>query len=217
MMHFTHRASGRMKATYQIGFFVGAVEITKLLVRYSSSGYGFSVGDRLTRKAVDTFVRDRLREFGTDSYEDWWEEDWDETTLHAAYLWAFEVVRATLPEAVDDDFRTLTARFPQQQMDQQQPAPTITISLSIENTYQTARMSLDSATVRSTVTDEVVPAPPPEADGDAWEAWVDEEIRGRTGGDRPAGLPGELDSWHNVTVTACSDPDLVGRTFDFGY
>lgn len=85
---------------------------------------------------------------------------------------------------------------------------TITISLTIENTYEL----YDDVT--TTVTDEVIPAPPTlDEDSEAYKDWGHEQII-----DRFTGVGHEDgDSWYDVTVTACSEPALVGRTFQWGY
>ena len=83
---------------------------------------------------------------------------------------------------------------------------TITISLSIINTYERY------PTVVTTVQEAVVPAPPDPADTDAYHDWTYEHIYCHTGTGRIDG-----DSWYDVTVTACSDPRLIGAEFAFGY
>lgn len=85
-------------------------------------------------------------------------------------------------------------------------AATITISLTIENTYE------DGFTVVTDVTDAVIAAPPPVDDHDAHHDWAYEHIFPFTGTGWTAG-----DAWYDVTVTACTDPTLVGQTYDFGY
>ena len=84
---------------------------------------------------------------------------------------------------------------------------TITISLDIENAYELYDDVYTSAT------DVVVPAPPAD-DSDERGEWVQEHIYPLTGVGNTRG-----DSWHDVTITASSHPDLlaVGATFDFGY
>ena len=89
--------------------------------------------------------------------------------------------------------------------------PTITVSLDIKNTYEL------HPTVYTTVTDHEIPAPPEptgdeDADRKAMDEWAYETIYQFTGTSRTGG-----NSWYNVTVTASSDPALVGREFDFGY
>jgi hypothetical protein len=89
--------------------------------------------------------------------------------------------------------------------------PAITISLDIENSYELY------PTVHTTVTGQELPAPPEptgdeDADRKAMDTWAYETIYQFTGTGRTHG-----DSWYIVTVTACSDPALVGREFDFGY
>jgi hypothetical protein len=89
--------------------------------------------------------------------------------------------------------------------------PAITISLDIKNTYELY------PTVHTTVTDQVIPASPEptgdeDADRKAMDTWAQETIYQFTGTGRTHG-----DSWYTVTVTACSDPALVGRAFEFGY
>ncbi|MEV6487242.1 hypothetical protein AB0M20_01195 [Actinoplanes sp. NPDC051633] len=87
-----------------------------------------------------------------------------------------------------------------------QPCDTITISLSIVNTYELYPTEV------TTVTDVVVPAPPDAADADAYDQWADDHIIQYTGTGRCDG-----DSWYDVTVTDCSDPRLIGAEFSFGY
>lgn len=82
----------------------------------------------------------------------------------------------------------------------------ITISLAIENTYE------DGDEIHTEVTDAVIPAPPADGGEDAMHEWEYAHIFSFTGTGRESG-----DSWYDVTVTACSDPSLIGRTFEFGY
>jgi hypothetical protein len=95
--------------------------------------------------------------------------------------------------------------------DEATAGPTITISLDIKNSYELY------PTARTTVTDQVIPAPPEptgdeDADRTAMDEWAQETIYQFTGTGRTSG-----DSWYTVTVTACSNPALVDREFDFGY
>jgi hypothetical protein len=95
--------------------------------------------------------------------------------------------------------------------DEPNAGPTITISLDIENSYELY------PTVCTTITDQEIPAPPEptsdkDADYKAMNDWAYETIYQFTGTGRTHG-----DSWYAVTVTACSNPALVGREFDFGY
>jgi hypothetical protein len=83
---------------------------------------------------------------------------------------------------------------------------TITISLAIENRYE------DGDMIPTTVTDALIPAPPADGDADAQDTWEQEHIASFTGTGRTTG-----DSWYDVTVTACSDPSLIGKTYEFGY
>lgn len=82
----------------------------------------------------------------------------------------------------------------------------ITISLAIENRYEGGLL------IPTQVTDAVIPAPPEGDDTDAVDAWEYDHIYSFTGTGRTRG-----DSWYDVTVTACSDPTLVGKTYAFGY
>ena len=82
----------------------------------------------------------------------------------------------------------------------------ITISLAIENRYD------DGSMIPTSVTDAVIPAPPPDTDEEATSAWEWEHILPFTGTGRTDG-----DSWYDVTVTACSDPTMIGKTYEFGY
>lgn len=84
----------------------------------------------------------------------------------------------------------------------------ITVSLEIENAYELYE------DVTTHVTDAVMPAPPAEVDSEEYETWSDDFIMPLTGVGEDHS---EGDSWYDVTVTACSDPALVGRKFEFGY
>lgn len=83
---------------------------------------------------------------------------------------------------------------------------TMTISLEIENTYD------DGTEITTYATDVVMPVPPDDVDGDDYHDWAFEHVFNLTGTGHTSG-----DSWYDVTVTACSVPALVGRTFEFGY
>jgi hypothetical protein len=73
--------------------------------------------------------------------------------------------------------------------------------------------------VTTTVTDQLVPAPPTRAeqpDEEQYEIalyeWAQEHLFDFTGVGHFDG-----DSWYTVTITACTELDLVGRDFDFGF
>lgn len=83
---------------------------------------------------------------------------------------------------------------------------TITISLEIENAYEL----YDDVTTYET--DVTMPAPPADEDSQEYEDWAYTHIFALTGVGHEDG-----DSWYDVTVTACSDPALIGRTFEWGY
>lgn len=90
---------------------------------------------------------------------------------------------------------------------QEERDATITISLEIENTYD------DGYEVTTYAKDEVIPAPPTlDEDSVDYADWAQTEIFPFTGTGKTEG-----DSWYDVTVLACSDERLVGRTFEFGY
>jgi hypothetical protein len=82
----------------------------------------------------------------------------------------------------------------------------ITVSLQIENKYELHE------DVTTTVTDEVIPAPPADRKSQAFEDWAYKHIYAFTGVGHEDG-----DSWYDVVITACSDPTLVGLTFEWGY
>jgi len=79
----------------------------------------------------------------------------------------------------------------------------ITITVEIENTYE------DGTEI---TTHETVEVPPIPADEDAAWDWADEHIRPLTGTGKTEG-----DAWYDCTITASSDPAIVGRKFNFGY
>ena len=93
-----------------------------------------------------------------------------------------------------------------------EPAPgtagTVTVSLTIENTYELYE------DVTTYAVDRVVPAPPcgPADDADAFNEWAHEHIYQFTGTGHTRG-----DSWYDVEITASSEPALIGHTFEFGY
>jgi len=83
---------------------------------------------------------------------------------------------------------------------------TITISLKIENIYE---LYDDETTY---VEDKVIDAPPTlEAGTEAYEDWAYDTIYSFTGVGHEDG-----NSSYFVEVTACSEPALVGREFEFG-
>lgn len=87
------------------------------------------------------------------------------------------------------------------------PRGWIRVSLHVENTYELY------PDVEREFTDEMIPAPPADRTGEAWNEWARVNIYDRfTGVGHTDG-----DSWYDVAITACSDPTLVGLTFDWGY
>lgn len=81
----------------------------------------------------------------------------------------------------------------------------LTVSLEIENAYEL----YDNETTY--VVDQVVDAPA-DHDEDTLRVWAEDALLPFTGVGHFDG-----DSWYDVTVTACSDPKLVGERFEFGY
>lgn len=79
----------------------------------------------------------------------------------------------------------------------------ITVSLHIVNTYE------DGEVITTVVTDAEVAAPSPAGDlGD----WAEDTIYPLTGTGKNDG-----DAWYDATITASSEPSLVGATYEFGY
>ena len=79
----------------------------------------------------------------------------------------------------------------------------ITVSLHIVNTYD------DGEVITTVITGAEVAAPPPDGDLDDW---AEDTIYPLTGTGKTAG-----DAWYDATVTASSEPSLVGTTYEFGY
>lgn len=77
------------------------------------------------------------------------------------------------------------------------------IELTIDNIYE------DGDTVTTHVVAEI--EEPPAEDTDEWEDWEQDNIFPHTGTGKTEG-----DSAYFVKVTACDDPSLVGREFEFG-
>jgi hypothetical protein len=80
------------------------------------------------------------------------------------------------------------------------------VSLRIENAYE---LYPDVVTI---VENAVIPAPPAGHASSAFDDWADEYVRVFTGVGHEDG-----DSWYDVEITACSNSDLVGKTFAWGY
>ena len=83
------------------------------------------------------------------------------------------------------------------------PAPTITVSLAIDNIYP-------GEVIRTSAKNVVVPAPEDVSDTGALEEWAAEHLLAYTGTGRVDG-----DSSYDLTVTASQMPELIGRTFEF--
>ncbi len=81
----------------------------------------------------------------------------------------------------------------------------IEISVSVRNSYDSG------TTVLTEFHDQLIPGPP--TDPDEFEEWVYEEVICRFTGTENTDFG---DASYDVTVTACSDPALIGRVFDFG-
>lgn len=82
----------------------------------------------------------------------------------------------------------------------------VEMDLDIENRYE------DGTMIPTQCRNVVVVAPPPESDAQAYDEWAYTHIFNRTGTGRTKG-----NSFYDVTITKCSDPRLVGRTFEWGY
>jgi hypothetical protein len=107
--------------------------------------------------------------------------------------------------ALGDPAGVRAGRYQLQNVDLPDSIATVTISLDIENTYALY------PDVRTRVLDAVIPAPP-QPGTFAYNEWAQNHIVPWVG---IGNLKG--DSWYDVTVTACSNPRLIGTTFDFGY
>ena len=87
------------------------------------------------------------------------------------------------------------------------------IELEIDNIYE------DGTRVRTHVAADIE-EPPADEDTPEWEDWEYDEIFCHTGTERFAGndegLTRTPDAAYFVEVTACDDPSLVGRKFEFG-
>jgi hypothetical protein len=81
---------------------------------------------------------------------------------------------------------------------------TATLKLRIENTY-------DDGTEIQTEAVVTVPLPYPDEDGDRTD-WEYEHIFPETGTGREDG-----DAWYDVEVVESTAPELLGKTFEFGY
>ena len=81
----------------------------------------------------------------------------------------------------------------------------ITVSLEIENSYE---LYEDETTH---VVDREVNAPSDYSE-ETLDSWAYDVLFDFTGVGHTDG-----NSWYDVTITACSDPQLVGKQFDFGY
>ncbi|TQS42835.1 hypothetical protein [Cryptosporangium phraense] len=87
------------------------------------------------------------------------------------------------------------------------PRGWIRLSLHVENAYE---LYPDA---ECDFTDVMIPAPPAQRCGEGWDEWAYTNVFvpftgvGHTDGD----------SWYDVAITACTDPTLVGQTFDWGY
>ncbi|MEU7874264.1 hypothetical protein [Dactylosporangium sp. NPDC049140] len=80
----------------------------------------------------------------------------------------------------------------------------ITVTLHIDNVYELYD------TIETTVT-MTIPVPPADAGSDAYDDWAYEHIFAETGTGHADG-----DAGYFVRITASTNPDLVGRTFEFG-
>jgi hypothetical protein len=90
------------------------------------------------------------------------------------------------------------------------PSATITVSLAIDNVYE------EGGTIKATVTDAVIPAPPPtgrdsDQGSEAWHEWAYDNLFPFTGTGREKG-----NAAYFATITASSDPSLVGEEFEWG-
>ncbi|MCY1144020.1 hypothetical protein OWR29_39005 [Actinoplanes sp. Pm04-4] len=85
-------------------------------------------------------------------------------------------------------------------------AATVQVSLEIENRYE------GDIVIYTRVTDAVVPAPAPDSSEAQLYEWALKHLFPFTGTGHVDG-----DAWYDVTVTASSDPSLIGACFDFGY
>ncbi|MEU1813369.1 hypothetical protein [Micromonospora aurantiaca (nom. illeg.)] len=86
------------------------------------------------------------------------------------------------------------------------PERYVRVSLCIENSFELYE------DVETRVDDVLVPEPPTDQDSDEYGDWAYEHIHCFTGVGHSKG-----DSWYDVEITASDQPELVGRTFEFGY
>ncbi|GAB1646797.1 hypothetical protein [Krasilnikovia sp. MM14-A1259] len=80
------------------------------------------------------------------------------------------------------------------------------VTMTVEHAYEL----YDEVTAY--VVDAVIAKPPADEASDAYTDWHQDLMDKFTGVGRPLG-----DSWYDLTITDSTDPDLIGRTFDWGY
>lgn len=103
---FTRRANGTL-VTIATDHVIGGEEIATMLARFSSAGFGYEPGDRLSKTRIEKLVRQFLTAFGDDAYSRYWEDSHSDAELAELYLWAYRQVE-NMPDAMTPQL--LTAR-----------------------------------------------------------------------------------------------------------
>ncbi|MCZ7478900.1 hypothetical protein [Micromonospora sp. WMMC273] len=86
------------------------------------------------------------------------------------------------------------------------PEAYVTVSMEIDNTYERY------PNVRTRVEQVQIPQPPEDDDSDEYHEWAHVYVQCFTGVGHTDG-----NSWYDVTIVDSDRPELVGRTFEFGY
>ncbi len=113
MPAFTLRRDGRRRAIFRIEHHVGGLEMVKVLARFNSGGYSYSVGDTLTRVQVLRLLRTLVQEYGTEAYlsEGGWSEDYTDAEAARILHWAAGEIRRLWPDLVDAEFEAYVKDF----------------------------------------------------------------------------------------------------------
>lgn len=111
----TLRRDGRNRLTLKTAHHVDGVDIALMLCCYWASGYALmGVGQKLSRAALDTFVRRVLTDYGNDARsrsEASWADDHTCDEAEQIATWAVETVRRVYPELDDKHLDAFLREF----------------------------------------------------------------------------------------------------------
>lgn len=111
------RRDGKHRLTVRVDHHLTGADIAEMLCRHRASGYGvtFEHGNRVTKTALDAFVRSVLTDFGDEAWaamDDQWADECDSyAEAHRVAHWAVISVEQAYPALHDDALKAWFRKY----------------------------------------------------------------------------------------------------------